>query len=418
METFTGFEYLLIDACNTFGNDKWLFRDRIQWTLDHLDQLEDMVPQAETKPLFLKAVQAIRKAQTGQPSGHLVAFDACCSGLQIMSALTGCVNGASATGLIDPDRRADAYTEGTDRMGEILGGTIVMDRGPVKKAVMTAFYGSKKTPRDLFGSDTPELSAFYQMLKEMAPGATDLLEVLRDSWKSDALVHEWTLPDGLHARVKVMVTKQVPIEVDELDHLTFEYQFDENEPVKRGVANIANVVHSIDAYLLRSLLRRCNYDHSQAYFALKCMEAEKLSRHLGLSQEIELDEFWYPEWHTLCKSWQRNGMADVAILPYINRDTVTGMKDAHLSALLKVVNQMLTYKPFPVVTIHDSFAAHPNNVNWVRHWYKELLAELAESRIIDDILSQLYGFSGTFSRKCEDLSRLAEKIRASNYALS
>ena len=80
MITFTGFEYLLIDAANNFGLDKLRFEDRIQWARDNLDHLEDLLDQAETKPLYLKAVMAIRKAQAGQPTGHLVAMDATCSG--------------------------------------------------------------------------------------------------------------------------------------------------------------------------------------------------------------------------------------------------------------------------------------------------------------------------------------------------
>ena len=110
MELFTGWQYLLIDVANQYGHDKLLFGERIKWAEEHLDRLESMIDQAETKPLYMKAVQAIRKAQQGIPTGHLVGFDACCSGVQIMSAITGCVAGATATGLVDPDVRADAYS--------------------------------------------------------------------------------------------------------------------------------------------------------------------------------------------------------------------------------------------------------------------------------------------------------------------
>lgn len=120
MQTFTGWEYLLIDVANNFGLDKLLFEERIAWAEGHLDQLETLAEFAETKPLYMKAVQAIRKAQNGIPSGHLVGFDACCSGVQIMSAITGCVAGATATGLVDPNVRADAYSQTTEVMNVIL----------------------------------------------------------------------------------------------------------------------------------------------------------------------------------------------------------------------------------------------------------------------------------------------------------
>ena len=135
MNTYTGFQYLLIDCANHFGLDKLLFEQRIEWAQDNLHQLEDMTEQADVKPLFIKAVQAIRKAQNHQPTGHLVAFDAVCSGMQLMGVITGCESGARATGLVDPDRRADAYTETTSVMSGILGGAVDVPRADVKQSV-------------------------------------------------------------------------------------------------------------------------------------------------------------------------------------------------------------------------------------------------------------------------------------------
>ena len=80
MKTFSGFEYVMIDICNQFGLDKIPFADRIAWVNEHMDELESLVDQAETQPLYMKAVLALRKAQKGIPSGHLVGLDACASG--------------------------------------------------------------------------------------------------------------------------------------------------------------------------------------------------------------------------------------------------------------------------------------------------------------------------------------------------
>lgn len=54
-----------------------------------------------------------------------------------MSALTGCENGARATGLIDPDVRADAYTVVTAAMNTKPGITVQIPRKHAKNAVMT-----------------------------------------------------------------------------------------------------------------------------------------------------------------------------------------------------------------------------------------------------------------------------------------
>lgn len=80
MIKYSGFQYLLIDISNQFGLDKLLFEQRIEWATEHLDALESFADVAECQPLYKKAVMALRKAQAGIPTGHLVAVDAVCSG--------------------------------------------------------------------------------------------------------------------------------------------------------------------------------------------------------------------------------------------------------------------------------------------------------------------------------------------------
>lgn len=219
MEKFSGWEYLLIDVCNQWGGDKWTFDIRIKWATDNLHQLELLANDAETKPLYMKAVQAIRKAQAGLPTGHLVELDACCSGLQVLSAITGCVSGATMCGLVDPTVRADAYATVTELMNEELQEqniTVDIPRKQAKESTMTVFYGSKQKPIEIFGKDTPQLNAFYSTITTHAPGAWEALQDMLDAWQPYALKHEWVLPDGFESRVKVMKKKEVRIEVDEL----------------------------------------------------------------------------------------------------------------------------------------------------------------------------------------------------------
>lgn len=417
MNMYTGWEYLLIDLANQFGLDKLLFEERIEWATKNLESLEDMAEQAENRPLYIKACMAIRKAQQGQPTGHLVAFDACCSGIQIMSAITGCVAGAAATGMVDPHRRADAYSETTTAMNEILLeqglGAVHVSRSDVKRAVMTSGYGSKAVPKEVFGADTPAFAAFQEAVHVVAPGAFQLLDELLLSWQPWALSHEWQLPDGFEAKIKVMEEKEVRIEVDELDHSTFTYKFKQNEGTERGRSNVANVIHSIDAYLLRCLVRRCNHDAVVTAMASKLITGELMARALGTSSVQQPDEGGFIEYYA--GLYQKSGMADVVILPYLNLETITQLSDEHLRALNPIVSQMLEHKPFPIVSVHDAFASHANNCNVVRHWYKEVMAELAESTILNHILGQIYGREGTYPKRSQNL---AEKIRQSNYALS
>lgn len=417
MKTFTGWEYLLIDAANQYGLDKLLFEERIQWATEHLDELEALADQADVKPMYLKAVQAIRKAQKGLPTGHLVGLDATCSGIQIMSAITGCVAGATSTGLVDPDKRADAYTYTTEVMNEVLhseGLSVDISRKQAKAALMTSFYGSKAQPIEIFGEDTPELNAFYQAAVKVAPGAWELLQDLLASWQPYALYHAWKLPDGYDAKVKVMEKQEARIEVDELDHATFTYEFYENVGSKKGLSNAANVVHSIDAYVLRSIHRRCNYDPEVLACAMEAMESELELRDQGITLQMVTPAQGKLGYYI--EQYERSGMADVVIFPYVRDGSQTQyMSTKHLKKLVEIGRYMQSYRPFEVVTIHDEFRAHPNHCNHLRQQYINVFAELAESSILSDILSQIHGVKGTFPKLSNNLGEL---IRGSNYALS
>lgn len=411
MVKFTGWEYLLIDAANAFGNDKMTFEDRIEWATCSLPAMENVIDRADNKPLYQKAVMAIRKAQKGLPSGHLVGFDAVCSGIQVMSVLTGCVSGATATGLVDPNTRSDAYTAVTDEMKKILGTSVGVTRDQAKQAVMTSFYGSKAKPIEIFGEDTPELAAFYQAAITVAPGAWSLLQVLLASWKPFALVHEWKLPDGFDARVKVMDKVEARIEVDELDHSSFTYEFYQNQGKAKGLSNAANVVHSVDAYILRSIHRRCNYDRDRVLDAAMIITAELNKRNLGINfprvQENKKLTYYVEQ-------YERSGVADVVILPYLTPEDMGYITENHLNELADIVDSMLEYAPFEVVTIHDEFKCHPNKMNDLRQQYINIMSQLAESRLLEDLLSQLFGTKVTYTKLSNNLSEL---IKGSNYAL-
>jgi hypothetical protein len=413
LRTYTGWEYLLIDAANQYGIDKMLFEERIEFMTKNLNGLEAMVDKAETKPLYMKAVMAIRKAQQGIPTGHLVGLDACCSGIQVMSVMAGCLAGCESTGLINPNERADAYTKATKEMTNILGTAVNVSRADAKQGLMTSFYGSKKTPKDIFGADSPELNAFYQAAHIIAPGAWELLQDLLASWRPYALSHEWKLPDGFDARVKVMTKKTARVEIDELGHASFTYEFYENQGSKSGLSNVANLTHSMDAWILRSMHRRLNYNREVAELAQTRIQIELMERTMGLHSEPE--SIPCPKVSYYKEQYIRSTLADIVILPYLDEETVRQLDTEHLQALAKILTGMLQHPPFELVTVHDEFKAHANNMNQVRWMYREIMAEIAESDVLDDLLSQITGTPGVFMKQCFNLP---EQIRKSAYALS
>jgi len=261
MNKFTGLEYLKIAIANAYGLDKELWKTRIKWTENHIDNLEDMVSTADSPMQYTKAVTALRDTQANKPTGYIMGLDACASGYQIMGCLTGCRATLQRTNVINTGNREDLYTFINDKMIKNTG--ITYDRKEVKKTIMTTAYGSIKQPEALYGRKTSELEMFWNVMDYEVTGAMQLMEIIQGLWNSDATEYQWTLPDGHIVVMQVTDTMEHKIEVDELDHATFTHTATIVKAKKKGLALTANVVHSIDAWIVREMVRRCTKKNVQ-----------------------------------------------------------------------------------------------------------------------------------------------------------
>ena len=408
-------DYICIDLANcvgtqgSFRGDKELFEDRIKWVKDNFNYLEDFIEAAENKPQYIKALHALRETMLGNPTGHLIGLDASCSGIQLMSVMTGCIKGADATGLVS-QKRADAYTDVTTEMNSILKlkglSSIEVKRDDIKRCVMTAGYGSTLVPKEVFG-EGDLLTTFYQAASAVAKGAFELMPALLDSWQKDALSHNWVMPDNFHVNIKVMQTKETRIEVDELDHATFTTYVKINKGSEKGLANVANLTHSVDSYVLRSLIRRASFDVCKVNEAVKLISnAIQHSRDTVSTCDEALEN--------MLNIYEYSAMLDVSIIDYINADNIGHVPLALLVKLNATLGKMLELGSSPVLTVHDAYFSHANHCNAVRYWYKEILAELAESTILDFLVSQIVGEEVKWNKP---VNNLAELIRNSNYGL-
>lgn len=329
MKYISPINYLKIDIANSYGLDKKTWDQRIQWVNGVDRDLEVLDASADAPILYRKAVRALRDVQAGIPTGFIMGLDATASGLQIMAVLSGCHKTAANVNLIDTGNREDIYQKIADKMNTLIDDPL--SKGDIKKPVMTHFYGSRAQPKRIFGEGTEELAAFYAALASELPGAGDVLSIVQSYWNPEALKYTWTLPDGHMAVVKVMTAVDKKIEVDEFDHSTFTHRAYINQAQDFGLSLCANVIHSIDGYVVREMIRR--------------------SHKLG----------------------------------------------------------------YELVTIHDSFWCSPNHMHKTRTLYLQILAELAQSNILRDILEELSGVSRPLNKDSYDLH---EYILQSEYALS
>ena len=119
-----GWFWLLVHAANCFGEDKLTIDGRFDYANDKLDSWMEIASDPVNNKLwqkaddafnFLVAIMEIKKAMTHDggpydyPSGLPIAWDATCSGLQVLSALSRDEKSGALCNLTDSDVRGDYY---------------------------------------------------------------------------------------------------------------------------------------------------------------------------------------------------------------------------------------------------------------------------------------------------------------------
>lgn len=137
MQEFTGLVYLLIDIANNYGLDKKSWKERIQWTREHMDELESHLKEAEEPALYYASVKALRQAQNKEQVHYPISLDATASGIQILSCLLHDRKAASKCNVINTGNREDIYTNIYNIMCKKVGDKARIKREMVKSAIMT-----------------------------------------------------------------------------------------------------------------------------------------------------------------------------------------------------------------------------------------------------------------------------------------
>lgn len=408
-QTFTASQYLKIDIANNFGKDeqgrtldKLTWNERIEWFDRHEHELDSLLNKAENPALFFAGIQAWKAYLNKEPSGYPISLDGCSSGLQILACLIGDRKAASLCNVVDTGKREDAYTLVYEWMLERLGGQVTLDRDPVKKAIMTSLYGSKKVPEDVFGSTEGLLELFFEAMEALAPGAWQLNSAFLGMWNPEALSYHWTLPDNFHTHTKVIGTVKEEVKYD---GCTFDITHKENLPQKEGRSLGANITHSIDSYIVRELTRRCDYDKEQIMQVKVALCAP----------EDAIPDMTDPNTQmvgTLWSHYLKTGLLSARIFDYLTEDSVVAISDR--TAVWKLIYS-LPKKPFKVMSIHDCFRVLPAYGNDVRKQYNLLLAELAKGKLLDHIISMILSRPVQLGKLDSDLWK---EVVDANYALS
>lgn len=434
MQTFTGMQYLKMDVAANYGHDKEDWDFRLAWTELHDPELEDLLPHASTPAMYFAAVQALRAAQAGRPSGYPINLDATASGLQFLALLTGCEASAKLCNVVSTGHREDAYMvvyrgmqktmddkgdqgdqgdELIQKMNQAGQGARVpqTNRDDVKQAMMCALYGSTAEPKKVFGAGTKLLAQFYETISEMAPGAWALNEALQALWQPEALSHDWIMPDNFHVHVKV---KKVITDYVQFLGVPVPVTFTINEGTKKGKSLGPNVIHSVDGMVVREMQRRCSYRAG-----LKADLLHWISQYEGhgtahitiRAQHDETTELALLMW----TRYQQSGFLSARILECLTQKNLPILVGQGLQ--IHVIKDMvlgLPDKPFSIMAIHDCFRVLPNYGNDLRRQYNLIMAQIASSSMLCFLASQVVGRRMPVN-KLGDISKL---VLNAEYALS
>jgi len=407
MNKYTPLQYIMIHVANSYGLDKLLFEERIEWVKQNGKRLMSLADSADDKALYVRGVMELQRIKNGQTFTNMpIGLDATASGLQMLAIMSGCMTTASHVGLVDPNKRCDAYTACGDTMNiylpedkQIILSGVARDgeftRKELKDPFMTHFYFSKAQPKKVFGDGTPELVAFYKAVMEMAPGANELMNDIYGAMRKDATEYKCTYPDNHTLFTRVMKSKQFKIELEELknksgNNSTFTHQMDVNEADEFDVSLVANVTHGADGFVVREMQGRMNHNKQDMMKVLDITRG--------------------------CKVTDRSSMVSVWEVEQLLRGK-QDYTESQLGILAEVVESCLENPTAPMKSVHDEFKTMAPYCNQMRQYYIDICAQMSESNFIEPILRELYNNPYLQYQKVGCGNELAKAIRGSNYAI-
>ena len=369
----------------------------------------------KSKPEFIALRYAWKAFKEGKPIGTVISQDGTASGPQNLSAVFNDRFAAMLTNVIPGDKgdwRYNIYQEVFDFMLKVLDENVDIDLDDFKKAVMTAFYSSTYVPKVCLGTDgfeqdpnkfSKEYVVFLQVMELCCPIIWKLNELVRKSWKDNVTRYSWIMPDGFHVEFPVKVTAQGYLELDEDKYAT---SWIEEGTKKHGKSLMAILAHSLDAMDKREMERRLNWDPKVIGFVKAVLKGK-------VSKKYKTSQYVLEQAEKLSKLYKITKFRTWRWLNFVTPDTIDVYFDRKM---VQEMVDMLSPEPIPFIHIYDDFRAHPNNGNWVRAWYNEIMHDLRNSetgkflllQINPKIIQQLpkgYGFD-------------AKQCRKSNYSLS
>ena len=433
MDKFTGLEYLKIDIANNFGKDKLNYIDRIEWFNTELaprikanSSIQDLMLEAEyaeEPELAFAGLQAYVKYLNREPSGYQISFDSTSSGIQIMSALTTDPSGMILTNLTYPEQRLDAYTEIYNIFLEwnkqYPNQEISISRENIKSAIMVMMYGGSSSIMGKLNNDRRVFDVLMEVCSTTISGAYNLRKALLNCISDTATEYSWFTPDGFNVITPITALYEEQRETS-IGTIYVKYKDKGTDKFYKG--NAANIVHSLDATLMREVIGRCCYKEGKVRKVLN-MIGRINSPEFAINRVlIQYSDIENNHLELLVQIYKQTGFLSVRFIEYSQSELdiaylLQQLGIDFLTALSSMCLSILQNKSFHVIAIHDCFRCHPNNANTLRYWYNNVLADIVGSNSLQFMMSFLPNGLKEFNKLPKPNLELANKIREANYAI-
>ena len=299
-------EWLAFQVATTYGLDKAPMQERIAWTLENHELIENVAKDpitylhewevADEPWTFLAAcdeyfhtVICCDRAFTHLP----VAVDATCSGLQILAGLARDASTAKLVNVLPSDRPQDAYKVIAEQAKPHVPECIRphMDRKTTKRTVMTVPYNAKPYSNRGYIREalkekgvevekddlTATVKAVRDAMDVVVPGPMRVMKWIESEVAAaidrGATQLRWVTPSGFTVTQKLMKPKTKILKLQLLGDCKIKLATEEGDKVDKNHhknATAPNLIHSLDASLLHLSALRFNAPLSLIHDSVLC----------------------------------------------------------------------------------------------------------------------------------------------------
>lgn len=295
-------------------------------------------------------------------------------------------------------------------------------RKVIKKALMAWGYGGSAGLCSLTQTKPEQLNEVMEDIADELGfmGILTMRQACLDAWDEDALEHSWELPDGYE--IHQVITQ----DTFSRDMLTGQYIY----PAKRveitlngkqrgidcrwskigkrnkkesGTRSIgANLIHSLDAFLMREIVRRCKQDFN--------IKPEDFKEVIESGFSINVSDVKAADIYNM---FRETNVVSLNILNHLHvGDT---LPSDYYEAICRIIDT-LPEEGFDIRPIHDEFACLPRHANSMRRQFNHLISELYQSNMLQYFCKQ---FELLDIKPMEDVKpEVVEQILEADYLLS